>query len=272
MEKKARILLTNDDGIEAKSIWSLKKKLSSIAECEIVTPRLPRSAWGHAVSLKDRIRYHRIRKDGLGFGYGVDGTPADAIKFALRELFKDKNFDLVISGINMGPNTGVSVYYSGTIAAAREGVISGIPAFAVSIGAAQWGDFSYAMNLTKKIALRYLSKAFPQDYFLNVNIPAVKASGIRGIRLTRQAPSKFVELFDREEENGELYYRLKGEMLVLSQDGGTDQEALSQNYVSITPLNLDTTHYPYMERTKHLIDWLENSLKRISSRGGKGHG
>src|SRR5262245_24741579 len=140
-KQKPRILLTNDDGIEARSIWELKKFLSPSAECEIVAPRHPRSAASHAVSLSSHIRVHRIRRKGGGTGFGVDGTPADAIKIALSELFRNQPFDLIISGINLGLNTGVSVYYSGTIAAAREGVIAGIPGFAVSIGAAEWNGF-----------------------------------------------------------------------------------------------------------------------------------
>ncbi len=262
MRKPFRILLTNDDGIDSESIWALKRNLSDMAHCEIVAPRYPRSASSHAVSLHDRISVHRVRRNGRGTGYGVDGTPVDAIKFALSELFKKEPFDLIISGINLGPNTGVSVYYSGTIGAAREGVISGIPSFAVSIAAFEWNDFSYALNLTKRIARCYLSGKFPPDYFLNVNIPAVARTKVRGIRLSRQAPSRFVELFERAERKGKPSYLLKGKISVLKQDGSTDQEVLEQNYVSITPLCLDMTHYSYMKKTKGLIRSLEDSLER----------
>ncbi len=262
MRRKKRILLTNDDGIEAESIWALKEVLSGIADCEIVAPRHPKSASSHAVSLNHNIRLHRIRR-GKHKGYGVDGTPVDSIKFALNVLFSNRPFDLIVSGINLGPNTGVSVYYSGTIAAAREGIICGVPAFAVSIDSFVWNGFSYALEITKQIAVRYLCSGFPADYFLNVNIPAVEhARHIRGFRMTRQAPSKFVELFDREDAPGELSYRLRGKIVVLNPDGETDQEALEKKYVSITPLALDMTHYGHMKHTKTLLKDLQGKIRR----------
>jgi 5'-nucleotidase len=257
MNPRPRILITNDDGIEAESIWLIRQSLSEHAHCEIVAPRYPRSASSHAVSLTGNIRLHAIEKNGFGKGYGVDGTPVDAIKFALSELFKKETFDLIVSGINLGPNTGVSVYYSGTIAAAREGVISGIPAFAVSVAAFEWREFSYAVDLTKRIAFQYLAGGFPPDYFLNVNVPGVLPGEIRGIRLTRQAPSRFVEMFEKVDHPDGGTYRLSGEIRVLSGNGDTDQEALAENFVSITPLSLDMTHYGYMDKTHDLVKALE---------------
>lgn len=250
MKHKKRILLTNDDGIDSESLWALKDELSKIAECEIAAPRYPKSASSHAVSLNDSIRHEHVRR-GRFTGHGVHGTPVDAIKFALNELFPEKHFDLIVSGINLGPNTGVSVYYSGTIGAAREGIISGVPAFAVSIASFVWEGFGYALDITRQIAQSYLAGDFPSDYFLNVNIPAVKkVSEIRGMRVTRQAPSKFVELFDKEHRPEGLHYKLRGKILVLNPDGGTDQEALEKNYVSITPLALDMTHYGHIKHTR----------------------
>ncbi|MBI4549386.1 MAG: 5'/3'-nucleotidase SurE [Candidatus Omnitrophica bacterium] len=258
MKKHPRILITNDDGIEAESIWLIKRSLSELGHCEIVAPRYPRSASSHAVSLTGNIRLHPWERDGFGRGYGVDGTPADSIKFALSELFKQETFDLIVSGINLGPNTGVSVYYSGTIAAAREGVISGIPAFAVSVSAFEWQpDFAHAVGLTKQIAAQYLAGGLPPDYFLNVNGPGVSASAVRGIRLTRQAPSRFVEIFEKMDHPEGKTYRLSGEIRVLNGTGDTDQEALAENYVSVTPLSLDMTHYGHMDKTRDLLKALE---------------
>ncbi len=260
MRRRKRILLTNDDGIEAESIWALKDRLFKIADCEIVAPRHPKSASSHAVSLNDSIRLERVRR-GKFTGYGVHGTPVDAIKFALNELFSDKHFDLIVSGINLGPNTGVSVYYSGTIGAAREGIICGVPAFAVSIASFVWNGFDYALDITSQIARSYLAGKFPPDYFLNVNIPAVEnASEIRGMRVTRQAPSKFVELFDKERHPGGLSYKLRGKILVLD-PGDTDQEALEKQYVSITPLALDMTHYGHMKHAKAFLKALKGIRK-----------
>lgn len=259
MKRKKRILLTNDDGIEAESIWALKDKLSAIADCEIVAPRHPKSASSHSVSLSHSIRLHSIRR-GKHKGYGIDGTPADSIKFALNELFRKHPFDLIVSGINLGLNTGVSVYYSGTIAAAREGIICGVPAFAVSIDSFVWNGFPYALDITRQIAACYLDGRFPADYFLNVNIPAVKnARHVRGIRMTRQAPSNFAEVFDREDQPQGPAYKLKGKIVVL-ESGKTDHEALERNYISMTPLALDMTHYGHMKHTKALLKNLSGMI------------
>lgn len=252
MKKKQRkkILITNDDGVQSPAIWALAKGLSALADCEVVAPQGPMSGVGHAVSLVQKIRLHPYRVKGRVAGYGIGGTPADAVKFAISELFGKNYFDLVVSGINLGQNTGVSVFYSGTIGAAREGIISGIPSFAVSIDSRRWKDFSYAVNLSKRIAAGYLDGDFPSDLFLNINIPGVKPGKIRGIRVTRQAPSQFAEIFEKTRENGEVHYRLKGDLVLLNGTPEMDHKALMEDYVSITPLSLDMTHYGYLEMTR----------------------
>jgi 5'-nucleotidase len=254
------ILITNDDGIDAPSLWALADRLREIGCVTVVAPRDPRSASGHAISLYRKIAVNRMNADGRGEAYAVDGTPADAVKFALSEIFKSEKVDLIVSGINLGPNAGVSVYYSGTIAAAREAVIAGVPAFAVSLAAFSWDDFSYGTDLAKRVASQYLARELPPDCFLNINIPGVPANEIAGIRVTRQAPSRFVEEFERAGDNEGCDYWLKGKMIVLDSDGRTDQEALDEKFVSITPLMLDMTHYAHLKSAERLASWLRGDV------------
>lgn len=250
MKRDKRILITNDDGVKSPAIWALAKGLSRLADCEVVAPQGPMSGVGHAVSLIQKIRLHPYRIKGKTAGYGVGGTPADAVKFAISELFGKNYFDLVVSGINLGQNTGVSVFYSGTIGAAREGIISGIPSFAISIDSRKWKDFSYAVRLAVRVAEGYLDGGLPADLFLNINIPGVSPKKIRGIRVTRQAPSQFAEIFEKTMEGGDVHYRLKGDLVLLNGTPEMDHKALMEDYVSITPLSLDMTHYGYMDLTK----------------------
>ncbi|HNV86211.1 MAG TPA: 5'/3'-nucleotidase SurE [Candidatus Omnitrophota bacterium] len=263
--KAKKILITNDDGIKSPAIWALRDGLSKIAHCEVVAPQKVMSGVGHGVSLTRNIRLHPVRKNGTVTGYGVDGTPADTVKLALSELFSREHFDLAVSGINLGPNTGVSVYYSGTVAAAREAFMSGIPAFAVSISSFRCGDLTYAVDLAVEIAAAYLERRYPQDLFLNVNVPCVKRGKVRGVRVTRQAPSQFLEFFEKKTKNGRHHYYLKGDLVLLKNGRDLDQKVLDEGYVSITPLRLDLTHYPYLGITRKLAKRL--SRKRSLNPG-----
>ena len=246
-----KILLTNDDGIEAPGLTALAEILKD-EECLIVAPTHERSASSHSISLGQKL----LLEARGPFRYAVNGTPADCVKLALSEL---RNFtpDLLISGINPGPNTGVSVYYSGTISAAREALINQIPAMAISVGNKTPDDFSYAAQFTRDLLKGYETGVFPKNVLLNVNIPALPESEIRGIRIARQAPSRFVEEFIRESESdGQRIYRLAGEIQVFDPDGTTDQEVLSQGFISITPLQLDQTDYSAFSR---LEQWFQKN-------------
>lgn len=246
-----KILLTNDDGIEAPGLAALAEVLKD-EECLIVAPTHERSASSHSISLGQKL----LLEARGPFRYAVNGTPADCVKLALSEL---RNFvpDLLISGINPGPNTGVSVYYSGTISAAREALINRIPAMAISVGSKTSNDFSFAAEFTRGLLDGYETGIFPKNVLLNVNIPALPESEIRGIRIARQAPSRFVEEFIRESESdGQRIYRLAGEIQVFDPDGTTDQEVLSQGFISITPLQLDQTDYSAFSR---LEQWFQKN-------------
>lgn len=246
-----KILLTNDDGIEAPGLQALIRELEQDYECLVAAPAREKSASSHSISLGQELVIEE-REPGR---YAIHGTPADCVKIALSEI-KGFRPDLLISGINPGPNTGVSVYYSGTISAAREGLINHIPSMAVSIRSRTPSDFSFAASFCRNLIEGYEKGIFPRDRFLNVNIPDLPESAMRGVKVARQAPSRFVEEFIVEEgaNNHHRSYRLAGEIHVFDRDGTTDEEVVSGGFIAITPLKLDLTCYdtvPLLEK------WIE---------------
>lgn len=235
-----KILLTNDDGIEAPGLRALVHALEANHDLLVAAPASEKSASSHSISLG-----HEFVVEELGPGrFAVHGTPADCVKFALSELKADFIPDLLISGINPGPNTGVSVYYSGTISAAREGLINGIPALAVSVGSKISPEFDYACSFVQMLLEGYQEGSLPRDILLNVNIPSLPESEIRGVKVARQARSRFIEEFSLENVRGrKRIYSLAGEIEVFDPDGTTDEEVLQEGFVAITPLKLDQTDY-----------------------------
>ena len=251
-----KILLTNDDGIEAPGLQALVRKLEDEYECLVAAPASEKSASSHSISLGQKL----IIEEKAPRRFAIHGTPADCVKLALSEL-KGFQPDLLISGINPGPNTGVSVYYSGTISAAREGLINRIPSLAVSLRSRTPFDFSFAANFCRSLIEGYEKGIFPRDIFLNVNIPDLPESEIRGIKVARQAPSRFIEEFIAENSwDHSKTYRLAGEIYVFDPDGTTDEEVVSQGFISITPLKLDLTDYA-------AVPLLEKWLKERKSNG-----
>lgn len=245
------ILLTNDDGIKAKGICALRDALAKKHTLIVAAPASEKSAMSHAISLGKKMRVEDQMIGGIRH-IGVFGTPADSVKFALSGV-TGVTPDLIISGINQGANTGVSVYYSGTISAAREGLINRIPSVAVSLASKTYDDFAAAVCVIEKIVDGYSSGAFPKDVLLNVNVPPLKRELIKGFKVTKQAESRFVEEFIVEvEPSGEKIYKLAGKIELYDSDGTTDEEAVLEGYVSITPFKLDVT---YHERMPELADW-----------------
>lgn len=245
------ILITNDDGIYAEGIYALCESLKKIGKVTVVAPDTERSAVGHAITLTDPLRVKKVFLNGKFFGYATSGTPADCVKLAIRAIMKKKP-DLVVSGINLGPNVGYSVLYSGTVSGATEGAILGIPSFAVSLTTFTNPDYSFAAefsrNLAKKI-LRY--KNFPKGILLNVNIPAVPKSKIKGVRVVKQSGKAIEERFDRRvDPRRRIYYWLTGEAIKSDRKDDADIEAIRRNYVSITPLKCDMTDYNFLEMLK----------------------
>ena len=250
------ILLTNDDGIHAEGLEYLKKAAELVGEVQIVAPNSEQSAVGHSITLYDPIKAHEVRKDGVFYGYGIGGTPADSVKLAMHCLL-ERPPDLVMSGINNGANLGINVLYSGTVSAATEAAILGAPSMAVSIGEKRNPPYEFAIDHVVAIASWVLKNGLPRGVALNVNIPAIPPARIKGIKRTRQALSKFNETFDRREDpRGDRYYWLSGEMVPDERDDDVDIVAVKKGFVSVTPLFYDLTAHGHLED-------IEKSLTKI---------
>ena len=244
-----RILLTNDDGIYSQGILALHKKIRSLGEVTVVAPDAERSAQGHAITLSVPLRVNEARRDGKFFGHAISGTPADCVKIALMSIMKNKKPDLIISGVNRGPNLGVNVLYSGTVSGATEGAILGVPSFAVSLNSFKWENFQAAVDFSHKLAKMMLDKKLPVNTLLNVNVPALPKSKIKGVRITRQGMSTFYkEDYDRREDpNRRVYYWLCSYKAAVSGDELVDAVAVRDGHISITPLHYDMTDYKDLE-------------------------
>ena len=250
--KKPSILITNDDGIYAPGILQLYKSLKEIGTVTVVAPLIEKSAVGHAITISDPLRVIEVERDGAFFGYAVNGTPADCVKLGIQCIIKDKP-DLVVSGINLGPNTATNIIYSGTVSAAAEAVIIGIPAMAVSLTSFTSKDFSYAGKIAFQIANEILKNGLPEETLINVNVPAVPENEINDIIVTRQGKGRYQEAFDkRTDPNNRTYYWLTGKKMLLDKDPDVDDLATMNNNVSITPIHYDLTNYDFL---KELNKW-----------------
>lgn len=241
-----RILLCNDDGIHAPGIRSLATALDGVGELFVVAPTTEQSAVGHAITVRDPVRAHSIEFEvpsGPVPAWGVTGTPADSVKLACHELL-DAPPDLVISGINQGPNTAVNVLYSGTVSAATEASILGLDAIAVSLCDWSAPQFEAAGRWARRIATWALEHGLPPGVLLNVNVPARSLEEIQGAALTRQARSRWEEGFDRRTDPADRpYYWLAGTFVNLDNGQETDLSAIERGYVSVTPIQHDMTAY-----------------------------
>lgn len=240
--EKKRIVLTNDDGIESSYLLALYTALLPEYECIVVAPAEERSATSHAISLNRHIEVEPFVYEGKEIGYRVWGTPADCVKLALCELLSEKP-DLIVSGVNRGANVGVSVYYSGTVSAAREGALVGIPSLALSIAAGTY-DLDYVCRQSKQFIDAMMRQELPRGIIVNINFPACMPDSVKGIKHTCQAASYFKEWFDKHERDAcRVSYLLKGDMQVHDEEEENDVRALEEQYISITPLKIDLTDY-----------------------------
>ncbi|MBN1526504.1 MAG: 5'/3'-nucleotidase SurE [Candidatus Omnitrophica bacterium] len=244
------ILLTNDDGIYAEGIYVLYEALKKVGNVTVVAPATEQSAVGHAITMSDPLRVKEARRRRQRFGYAVSGTPADCVKIAIRSLLRKKP-DLVVSGINLGPNTGFSVLYSGTVSGATEGAILGIPSIAVSLGTFVDPDYRNAANFAAKLARLVHKNGLPKGTFLNLNVPALPASKIKGVRITTQGKTPIIERFDkRVDPRKRTYYWLTGEVMNLRGGIESDIVALKNGYISITPVQYDLTDHSFIDTLK----------------------
>ena len=245
--KRPSILVSNDDGIDAPGLAALAAELRKISAVTIVAPDKQRSAVGHAITMHYPLRVKKFKKDGRFFGYAVEGTPADCVKLAIRSLMEEPP-DLVVSGVNHGANTAVNIIYSGTVSAATEGTLLDVPSIAVSLTTYEPADFRPAARFAKRLALHVLRNGLPPGTLLNVNVPAVSTSKIRGVKITSQGKSRWDDTFDiRLDPNNMTYYWLTGKLDVLDSSDDTDVIAVRRNYISVTPIQYDLTDYRFLK-------------------------
>jgi 5'-nucleotidase len=210
----------------------------------VVAPDTERSAIGHAITTLLPLRVKEFRRGSRLQGYAVDGTPADCVKIGIGSIFKGQKVDLVVSGINLGSNTATNVIYSGTVSAATEARILGVPSVAISLGTFVEPRWGYAAAFGRRIAAAVLEHGLPPKVLLNVNVPNLPRSQIKGVKVTRQGDSAFLDEFAiREDPRHQPYYWLAGTYLMEDEDPDTDGWAVRNGYVSITPVTFDLTAY-----------------------------
>jgi 5'-nucleotidase len=242
--------VTNDDGIEAPGIQVLADALKEIGDVTIIAPLKEQSGVGHGITMQIPLRVIKYDKNGEFFGYAVNGTPADCVKIGVRNIMKETP-DLVVSGINHGSNTAINIIYSGTVSAAREASIMDIPSIAISLTNHAGTDFKFSGKIARLLAKKMIGKDLPKGTLLNVNVPDVPEDQIKGIYLTTQGKSKWDDVYEqRVDPNGRDYYWLTGNLTVLDTEIETDQAAIKNNYVSITPIHFDLTDYAAYEKMK----------------------
>lgn len=246
-----KILLTNDDGIHAEGLLALYQYLRPYHQVTVIAPDRERSGVSHAISLDLPLRVQKIKVSGM---MSVNGTPADCVKLGLVELLDHKP-DIVISGINPGPNVGAYITYSGTVAGAREAVLCGVPAMAVSVQRDASGRSKYgsAVSFTEKLIHNRVAQGLPAGVFLNVNIPVTPI----GVRVCHQGIVNLEESFEKRRDPRNLTYYWQGPygQNFEEHDGGfIDGLCLEQNYITITPLKCDTTDYSFLEDLKKRLE------------------
>ncbi len=241
-----RILVTNDDGIQAPGLKALEASLREVGEVTVAAPDREMSATSQSISLHSPLRVHRYDEHH----FAVTGTPADTVILALYHLLPRKP-DLVVSGINPGGNLGENVIYSGTVAAAMEAALHGVPAFAISLASRKQKDFSAAAAFAAQLAARVLEEGLPAGVMLNVNVPRGE---VRGVRVTAQSQKVSQNLvIEQQDPRGRPYYWLDETVQLSDVEPNSDYAAIVAQEISVSPLQVDRTHYPSLN---HLSAWL----------------
>jgi len=257
-----RILLTNDDGINAPGLAALRSAVAELGDVTVVAPDTERSGVAHSITLAQPLRIRRIYHGADFFGFGINGAPADCVKLACREILKPLP-DLLLSGINLGANVAINVLYSGTVAAAIEGAMLGVPSVAFSLAETEKPDFDEAARVAREVLSLILADGVPERTVLNVNIPGLPRVRLRGIRVTHQSRTSYGELYEKRQDPwGRPYFWITGEMTRdFEQEPDGDLRALMDGYVAITPVHFDLTHYQAMPelRRRLAVEWGETT-------------
>lgn len=251
-KRQPLILLTNDDGVDAKGIRVLLEVVKNYGKVVVVAPATGRSGMSHAITFSMPLRIRKIYQDKNVEIYRCNGTPADCVKLAQRYILKGKKIDLLVSGINQGSNTATSTHYSGTVAAAMEGCINQLTAVAFSeVNYNSSSHFEATLAAANKIIPYVLEKGLPKHVCLNVNVPGIPLADIKGYKITRQANNYWVEdMEERKDPMGRSYFWMDGDMKECDKGRDTDQWAVKHNYISVTPIRSDITDYGAIDELK----------------------
>ena len=247
MVERLKILVTNDDGIQSQGIIVLAKALQDVGDVVVIAPDREKSATAHSLTLHRPLRVEKIRKNV----YAVDGTPADCVHLAVNGILSEGP-QLVVSGINKGPNLGNDITYSGTVSAAFEGTLLGIPSFAISLASRGHFKFRPAAHFAARVARHLMKKGLPGDTFLNINVPNLDEKEIRAYKITRQGRYHVHgnQAVEKVDPRGRKYYWIGGGTMVFDQRGETDHEAVSEGFISITPLHIDLTSHASIQELR----------------------
>jgi len=242
------ILLTNDDGIHAPGLWALHRALKSEHHVIVVAPERERSAVGHGITLHKPLRAYKVTLNAGEEGWAVTGTPADCVKLSMVELLEQRP-DLVVSGINPGANVGVNLNYSGTVAAAKEAALYGVPALAVSVQSNEDPHFDDAAGFVARLVPMVRDKGLPPGVFLNINIPNLPTDAVAGVKITRQGCDLYDEYFEkRRDPRNRVYYWQGFESQPTYSQDNADGAVLAQKFITITPVRCDMTDYSMIEQ------------------------
>ncbi|MBN7811889.1 5'/3'-nucleotidase SurE [Algoriphagus sp. H41] len=254
---KPLILVSNDDGITSKGIRVLVSVMKKLGDVVVVAPDSPQSGMGHAITIGETLRLYEedIFEDVTA--YKSSGTPADCVKLAKHYVLKDRTPDLVVSGINHGSNTSISVLYSGTMSAAIEGALEGLPSIGFSLcDFSSKADFSHVEEWVEKIARQVLERGIAKGVALNVNFPPKRNEPIKGIKICRQADAKWQEEFaERYDPTGRKYFWMAGNFVNFDKGEDNDEWAIANNYVSIVPCQYDLTAHHAITQINKDWDW-----------------
>ncbi len=243
-----KILLTNDDGIFAPGLHAIYKELSKFADVTVVAPKDEQSSVGHGITLFNPLFVHKVSPQNKFHGFAVSGKPADCVKFAVDVIYKKKKPDLVVSGINFGNNDGCSVFYSGTVAGAREGTLNGIDSIAISLDSFDNPNFTQAAKVGAKLAKLVYKNKLTKGTFLNVNVPQGK---IKGILATEQGIDPIHGIFQkRVSPHDKPYYWMSAKNPLHVNNNSIDTYALKNGYVTVTPVHCNLTDEVFLNQLR----------------------